>query len=165
MSTKHAGGGHSFLSKPGPRRIDPRFCEECGEVDHFGIVKNYAFLQAHREAELAAIAQELKAHSPNVDHKALKRKQQSLQDQHKTFSEKLRDVEERITWHREERERILEGKKPFWLDRQSMKERDKTKKFEALQQSGKLQRYLRRRGKKLAAKDRKEGRQAGLMSY
>jgi ribosomal RNA-processing protein 36 len=163
MSTKHVGGGQSFLTQAGPRRIDPRFREECGEIDHIGIVKNYALVQQHREAELAAINRTLESDAPDIDPQVLKRQKQSLEDQHKTFGEKLRDVEDRIRWHREEKERIREGKKPFWLDRRSMQERDRKRKFQELQASGKMERYLRRRGKKLAAKDRKQGSVAGVM--
>jgi ribosomal RNA-processing protein 36 len=163
MSTKQIGGGHSFLSQTEPRRLDPRFREECGEVDQVGFVKNYAFLQRHREIELKSIKRALKSDDPTQDRSALKREKQSLEDQHKTFGAKLRDVEDRMNWHREEKARVLEGKKPFWLDRRSMRERDRKRKFQDLQKSGKLQRYFQRRGKKLAAKDKKEGRIGGLI--
>jgi ribosomal RNA-processing protein 36 len=157
LPTNRAAGGHSFLQQFGPRRVDPRFRDECGEIDHIGIVKNYAFIQKHREVELAAINQELHSDSPTIDRDALKRQKQSLKDQYKTFGDKLRDVEDRIAWHREERARILEGKKPFWLDRRAMRNRDQQRKFQDLKDTGKLQSYYRRRGKKLAQKDKKNG--------
>ena len=81
----------------------------------------------------------------------------------KTFDGKLKDVEERLKWHREERQRIQDGKKPFWLGRKAMKEKQHQMKFKELKESGKLNKYLIKKGKKQAARDRKNGVTAGLM--
>jgi hypothetical protein len=44
-----------------------------------------------------------------------------------------------------------------------MKELERRQEFKELQDTGRLQSYMRRRGKKLAAKDKKRGNVAGLM--
>ena len=165
LSTHECGGAHSFLEHLGhkPKVSDPRFREECGDVDHVGLVKNYAFLQRHREVELAQIDKALSDPRTRGDRSELKKRQQSLQDQMKTFDGKLKDVEERLKWHREERQRIQDGKKPFWLGRKAMKEKQHQMKFKELKESGKLNKYLIKKGKKQAARDRKNGVTAGLM--
>jgi ribosomal RNA-processing protein 36 len=71
-------------------------------------------------------------------------------------------VEERLTWHREEKQRIMEGKKPFWLDRKAMKDMERQRKFKELKESGKLERYLNKKGRKLKSRDKKRGIIAGL---
>jgi ribosomal RNA-processing protein 36 len=163
MSTGKKGGGYSFLARvTGPKSSDPRFKEECGEVDHIGIVKNYAFLQKHREAEIANLNEAIQRAEDGNNSELLRRKQ-SVLDQHKTFESKMKDVEERVTWHREEKRRIMEGKKPFWLDRRAMKEMESQRKFKELKESGKLERYLNKKGRKMRARDKKRGITAGLM--
>jgi ribosomal RNA-processing protein 36 len=163
LSTSEVGGAYSFLSRlPRAKPQDPRFREECGEIDHVGLVKNYAFLQDYRQAEISSLNQQMRDADPAAREK-LKNQKRSLQDQCRTFDNKLKTVEESITWHREERQRVLDGKKPFWLDKRGMKEAKQRKKYEELAETGKLDRYLNRRGKKLAAKDKKEGRIAGFM--
>lgn len=165
MSTSQCGGAYSFLTRmsTGPKLGDPRFREECGDVDHIGIVKNYSFLQKNREMEIAQINKTLADSNAQVDREALKRKKQSLQDQYKTNDGKLKDIEERINWHREERQRILEGKKPFWLDKKAMREKKHAQKMKELEESGRMNKYLIKKGKKQAARDKKRGIIAGMM--
>lgn len=165
MSTHQKGGAYSFLARLGntPKVSDPRFREECGEVDQVGLVKNYSFLQKHREVELAQINKALSDPKAREDRESLKKRQQSLQDQMKTFDDKLKDVEERLKWHREERGRILEGKKPFWLGRREMREKQHQRKFKELKETGKLNKYLIKKGRKQAARDKKRGITAGLV--
>lgn len=162
MSTKKAGGSHSLLINPAiPKAFDPRFREECGEIDKIGLIKNYAFLQKNREAEIRALTNAIQNPKDPSDVAYLKKRKQSLMDQYKTNDAKIKDVEERIKWHQEERKRILEGKKPFWLDKKAMREREQQKKFNELKESGKLQKYLAKKRKKQFAKDKKYGLGAG----
>ncbi|KAH0792940.1 ribosomal RNA processing protein 36 [Histomonas meleagridis] len=162
MTTSKPGGAYSFLNTQNlPKYFDPRFSEQCGEMDKIGFVKNYSFLQQNREREIKEITNAMKNSDNSTDLAALKRQRQSLVDQQKTFDTKIKDVEERIRWHRDEKQRILEGKKPFWLDKKAMREMAEQKKFNQLKQSGKLQKYLAKKRKKQAAKDKKFGLGAG----
>lgn len=155
MSTNKPGGGYDFLSSTRiPKSFDPRFQDECGEIDHIQFVKNYSFLQDNRQSEIQQINKKLKKSSNPEEAQMLKRKKQSLEDQYKIFDAKQKDVEDRFQWHAEEKKRIMEGKKPFWLNKSSMKQRDEQRKFKELKESGKLNKYLVKRRKKLAHKDR-----------
>lgn len=155
MSTNKPGGGWDFLARSNlPKVFDPRFQDQCGEVDQIQFVKNYSFLQKNRETEIEQVKDQLrKTRNPEQIQK-LKKKKQSLEDQFKTFESKQKDVEERFQWHNEERKRILEGKKPYWLSKSSMKEKQEQKKFQELKDSGRLNKYLIKRRKKLARKER-----------
>ena len=162
MTTNRPGGAYSFLNAQHlPKYFDPRFSEQCGEIDKVGFIKNYSFLQKNREREIKEITKAMENPENSVDLSALKRQKQSLIDQHKTYESKIKDVEERIKWHREEKQRILEGKKPFWLDKKAMREMEEQRKFNQLKESGKLQKYLAKKRKKQAAKDKKFGLGAG----
>ena len=156
MSTsKPCGAVTDFLTNfHQPKAFDPRFQDECGEIDHIQFVKNYSFLQENRQSEIEQIKKKLSKSSNPEETQNLKRKKQSLEDQYKIFSAKQKDVEDRFQWHAEERKRIMEGKKPFWLNKSSMKQRDEQRKFKELKESGKLNKYLVKRRKKLAHKDR-----------
>ena len=154
MSTKKAGGGYDFLARANrPKSFDPRFSDECGKIDHIQFVKNYSFLQETRQKEIQQINKQLKKANPE-DREALKRKKQSLEDQSKIFNDKQKDVEERFNWFKEEKQKVLEGKRPFWLDKAAMKDKEERRKYQELKESGRLNRYLIKRRKKLAQKDK-----------
>lgn len=136
---------------------DPRFRAECGEIDKVGFVKNYAFLQKNREAEIAQLQQELEDDPNLASDPDFQKRLQSLRDQHKTMASKIDDVNASIQWHREERQRIAEGKRPYWMDKKDMKLMQQKKKFDELQSTGRLAAYMKKRNKKLLAKDKKAG--------
>lgn len=152
MSCKKPTGGVSFFQDDAPRTFDPRFNEDCGEIDKISYVRNYAFLQQNREADIQRLAKNKDVHDPNVQ-----KQLQSLKDQHKTFQEKISEANDSIQWHNEERERIKMGKKPFWITKKEMKEMQNQKKFAELKESGKLNKYLQKRRKKISSKDKKSG--------
>ncbi|OHS95496.1 ribosomal RNA processing protein 36 [Tritrichomonas foetus] len=158
MSTKQAGGGYDFLARSNrPKSFDPRFHDECGKIDQIQFVKNYSFVQENREKEIQQIMKMIKKPNNSEDIEMLKKKKQSLEDQSKIFKAKQKDVEERFNWHNEERQRVLEGKKPFWLSKTSMKEKEEQRKFQELKETGRLNKYLTKRRKKLAQKDKLQG--------
>ena len=149
MSCTKPCGGPDFISDTTPKSFDPRFSEECGEIDRIGFIKNYAFLQVNREAEIKNLQKHF--------HPSQKKKLQSLQDKYKTMADQIKDVEERIQWQREERERVMEGKRPYFVSKAEMVKKMKERKFKELKEAGKLQKYQKKRSKKLLAKDKKAG--------
>ena len=73
------------------------------------------------------------------------------------MADQIKDVEERIQWQREERERVMEGKRPYFVSKAEMVKKMKERKFKELKEAGKLQKYQKKRSKKLLAKDKKAG--------
>ncbi|EAX83239.1 hypothetical protein TVAG_330960 [Trichomonas vaginalis G3] len=157
LSTSKPCGRKLLDSEESHKITDPRFREECGEIDKVGFVKNYAFLQKNREQEISQMQKELEDDPTLADDPEFKKRLQSLKDQHKTMASKIDDVNASIQWHREERQRIAEGKRPFWMGKQDMKLMQQKKKFDELQSTGRLNAYLKKRNKKLLAKDKKSG--------
>jgi len=130
--------------------------ETAGEIDHIGFVKNYAFLQKNRQNELKMMEKAIGEIEDHGEKEIMKKQIQSMRDQYKTNEMKINDVKDRLQWHKEEKERIAMGKKPYWIGKKEMKELQHQKKFEELKESGKLDNYLKKRRKKLISKDRKE---------
>lgn len=148
MSSSRPGGAPSFLRVQEPKIMDPRFQ---GEYDPIEFERNYAFLQRNRKHEIDQIA----AEDGDEFSEERKRRLQSLRDQYKTHEQKLKTIQESMEWHREEKARIAEGKRPFWLNKKAMEDMKQRKQFEELKQNGGLQKYLQKRRKKQAEKDKR----------
>jgi len=59
------------------------------------------------------------------------------------------------TRNREERALVAKGKNPYYLKKREVKHMEMEHKFEKLEESGKLDKYLAKRRKKKASKDRR----------
>ena len=157
LSTHKPCGRHLYDIDESHKITDPRFNEECGEIDKVGFIKNYAFLQENRESEIKALEKQMKDDPSLRTNPDFQRQLQSLRDQHKTMAAKISDVNDSIQWHREERARIAEGKKPYWLGKSGMDMIKKKKKFDELSKTGRLDSYINKRKKKMLSKDKKSG--------
>ena len=157
LSTNKPCGRHLYDFDESKQITDPRFREECGEIDKVGFIKNYAFLQENRQAEIKMIQKQMRDNPELADDPEYKKRLQSLRDQIKTNAQKISDVNDSIQWHREERQRIAEGKRPYWQGKSDMKLMRQKKKFEELSKSGKLDSYINKRKKKMLSKDKKAG--------
>ena len=155
LSTKKPCGRHLYEFNEKTKSIDPRF-QNNGDYDKIEFIKNYSFLQNNRKFEIKNMEKDLGDLNNKNSKEELKKKLQSLRDQYKTNEIKINDTLERLKWHKEEKERISQGKKPFWVNKKEMKEITYKKKFEDLKNSGKLNNYLKKRRKKLISKDKKE---------
>jgi ribosomal RNA-processing protein 36 len=130
-------------------------------VDHFGIVKNFAFIQDARREELKDLGRMIKD-AETGEAEGLKRRRKSLQDQVRTFDTQLKDVTASLAWHEAERRRVAEGKKPFWLDRGSLRRKQREEREAELAATGRLAKYARRKGRKQRLIDRRRGAVAGV---
>ena len=157
LSTQKPCGRHLYDIDESKQITDPRFREECGEIDKVGFIKNYAFLQENRQAEIKAIQKQMKDNPELADNPEYKRKLQSLRDQMKTNAQKISDVNDSLQWHKEERARIAEGKKPYWQGKSDLKLLKQKKKYDELTKTGRLESYINKRRKKMLAKDKKAG--------
>lgn len=134
---------------------DPRFDEFCGDLNETFFESEYSFLNEQRETEINAIRKELRK-CKNIE----KRKElQSLLSQYQQeLTEKQRQSRLRKklgALKAEERSKISEGKKPYFLKKSKVKEIALHEKFDQLKKSGKLQKYMEKKRKSNAAKDRR----------
>ena len=143
------------------RKRDPRFDNLSGKLNRGHWETAYTFIDDYKQSEL----EEMKRAAKNQknDEEGVAKRQQIEQD----LSKEQNRVSERRQWkqersivqehRRKERKAIAEGKKttPYHLSRQGLKKAKLEKQFVDLKKKGKLDKYMEKRRKKNAMKDRR----------
>ena len=137
--------------------IDPRFNPKCGEIDRIQLAKDYSFLQQRRKNEIKHYETELKDNPDLYNDKNFMKRLQSINDQYKTNQEKIDEANRSIQWHMEQRKAIKEGAKIKYKSKKEVQMEKQKLRFEQLKKEGRLEKAMRKRQKKLLAKDKKEG--------
>ena len=134
------------------RNFDPRFEDHCGELLEDHIERNYEFLTGLRESRRQRLLRDLKKGTDANDaEKELQRMEQ--EDRRREAAHRRRDVLKQV--RSEEKEAVKQGKKPFFLKEKDIRNLELKAKFEDLRKNGTVQKYIEKRRKKLAGKDRK----------
>jgi ribosomal RNA-processing protein 36 len=134
---------------------DPRFTEGSGKLDHDKFHQNYAFLDEYQEDEVNALGRALKK-TKNVDKREelkaelLKRKQE-LTERRRSLKVKARLQAAK----QEEREKVKNGKTPFFLKRSAKKQIALEERYDELKKEGKLSSFLQKKRKRNASKEHK----------
>lgn len=137
--------------------IDPRFNPNCGDVDKIQVAKDYSFLQQRRKNEIKHYEKELKANPDLYNDTNFMKRFQSINDQYKTNQEKIDEANRSIQWHKEQRQAIKDGAKIKYKSRKEVFMEKQKLRFDQLKKEGRLEKAMRRRQKKLLAKDKKNG--------
>ena len=116
--------------------------------------RNYAFLDSYRDAEIAELKAGLKKEKDVAKRETLKKALTSMESRRKT--QQLKDQRQEVVrlHRREERAKVAEGKKPFFLKKGEIKERALKERFRGMK-SKQVDKVIERRRKKLTAKERK----------
>lgn len=135
---------------------DPRFDELSGTFNQEKFEKVYSFLDEVKANEKKQLQKELKKtkqpeRKQQLD-SLLKRMEQ--QEAAKKSLDIKRDAERKRK--KAELELVKQGKRPFYLKKSVKKKLELAEKFQKLKSSGKLEQYLKKRGKKNAIKERKK---------
>lgn len=142
---------------PVPKRPvrDPRFESLSGPLNEDKLRKNFAFLDAYRESEMAELEAGIRKANDPAAREILKRALTSMQSKKK--SQDLKDQRQDVLrrHRKEERERVEAGKKPFYLKRGEVKERALVERFKGMK-GKQVEKAIERRRKKQTAKERKE---------
>ena len=133
---------------------DPRFESFTGNLETEKTKKDYAFLDGYRDTEMSELRAAIPAER-DVDRKEkLKRALLSMESRKKTRQDQDQR-EEVMRVHREtERERVRQGKKPFYLKRAETKKLALVQRFEDMK-GKEVEKALQRRRKRKAAKERR----------
>ncbi|XP_069116256.1 ribosomal RNA processing protein 36 homolog [Argopecten irradians] len=135
---------------------DPRFDDLSGEFREDLFNKSYSFLKDIRVRERERVQKQLKR-MKNTEkkqdlHYLLNRmKQQEMATDQK---QKRQDLEKK--WKTKEKERVKEGKNPFYLKKGDLKKLELAEKYRELKKSGKVDNYLSKKRKKTASKEKKK---------
>ena len=140
-----------------PKRTfrDPRFDALQQQSAHPGnSAKAYGFLRDYQKDEIAELKSAIKLARNEDDKETLKRKVISMQNKIKSDEAKEREQEVLKQHRKEERERVEQGKKPFYLKQKDVKERAMVEKFKGMKSKDREKLMNKRRRKE----DQKEKR-------
>ncbi|KAF0714234.1 Aste57867_3949 [Aphanomyces stellatus] len=132
---------------------DPRFDNASGKLNDDLFKKSYAFLDEYKKDELEEVKKQLKhakskTRRSDLQQELSSRKQELAENKR---AERIRDAT--LKRKREEREAVEKGKGAFYLKRKDKKQLELKAKFDELQESGRLSKFMAKRRKKNANKD------------
>ncbi|KAK4550630.1 hypothetical protein LTR36_000209 [Oleoguttula mirabilis] len=140
-----------------PKRVvrDPRFdALQHGSAHPGNSEKAYSFLLDYQRAEIAELRAAIKR-SRNEDEKALlRRKMNSMENRLKAKAAKDREQEVVRNHRKEEKERVQQGKTPFYLKQKDVKERALVEKFKGMK-GKEREKLVEKRRKKEGQKEKK----------
>lgn len=137
-------------------RRDPRFDGVTGTFDEKAWKKNYKFVGDIKSSEKAKLKEQLKKEADPGEKTKLRLLLQRMQNQEK--ADKLKEKKEaEVQVEREENiVRLKEGKKPIYKTKSFKKKEELAEKFIELKESGRLDKYMQKKRKKMAGKSKKQ---------
>ena len=134
---------------------DPRFEPISGSVDEQKTKKNYTFLDTYRDSEISELKSAISKTKDSEGKEKLKRALLSMESRKKAQEMKEQQQEVLRKHRKEEKEKIVQGKKPFYLKKADQKKLALVEKFEGMK-GRQVEKVIERRRKKKSAKERKE---------
>lgn len=116
-----ASHSHTFVSYLPPpstkqKHIDPRFLEHAGEFNAMHFSKNYgSFLKEEKEKEIEQLKNKIKRKRDGAEKEEIKKEIQKRVNTIRLEERQHKEREALQTWKREERAKVKDGKKPFFL--------------------------------------------------
>ena len=137
-------------------RRDPRFDGVSGTYDEKAWKKNYKFVGEIKASEKVQLKTQLHKETDPAEKKKLKLLLQRVQNREK--SEQLKEKKEaEAQMEREENiARLKQGKKPVYKTKSFRKKEELAEKFVELKESGRLDKYMQKKRKKMAGKSKKQ---------
>ncbi|CAI5723953.1 hypothetical protein KXD40_001084 [Peronospora effusa] len=154
LSSKRAVGRFRQVVEVKKKRLlDPRFEAQSGRLNEDLFNKSYAFLDEYKQRELQQLKQQLKK-TKSVAKKDELKHEIALRQQEMTEKQKRDKIQSALTKRkREEREAVASGKGAFYLKRKDKKKVELQAKFQDLQETGRLSKFMAKKRKKNASKD------------
>lgn len=149
---------HSKSSSSVKKKVsrDPRFDDLSGDYNEHYFKTNYSFVFDIKSREKEKIQKKLKKEK-NPEKKSELVKLYNRMDQQEE-AEKQKDKRKTIEkeWKKKEQSQVLEGKKPYFLKKTDLRKLELAEKYKDLKKSGKLDKYLSKKRKKTAQKEKKK---------
>ena len=146
---------------------DPRFEPSYGAVDETRTKKVYSFLDTYRDSEMLELKSAIRKSRDHESKEKLKRALLTMESRKKAQKMKEQQQEVLRKHRKEEKAKIVQGKRPFYLKKADQKRMTLVEIFEGM--NGKqVDKLIERRRKRKAAKERKEmpdTRRGQLSSY
>lgn len=141
-----AGQGRSV------RRFDPRFEEHCGDLREEHVERNYEFVRAFRESERKQLKHAVTKNPADL-HASVQLENMQQDDLRRKSILRRREILQNL--RSEEKEAVKKGKKPFFWKEKDLRGLEVKAKYEELKKKGGVKKYIEKRRKRLASKDRK----------
>jgi ribosomal RNA-processing protein 36 len=116
--------------------------------------KAYSFLRDYQKDEIAELKTAIKQARNEDDKETLKRKMVSMQNRIKAQEAKEREQEILRQHRREEKEKVEQGKKPFYLKSKDVKERAIVEKFKGMKSKDR-EKLMEKRRRKESQKEKR----------
>ena len=134
---------------------DPRFDPLCGEFDDKSFKEDYRFVSDIKSGELKTLKKQLLEEEDPETRKKIKYLVQRFENQIRAERQKKEKEEVKQKEAKERKEMIKAGKKPYFVGKREQRENELVARYEKLKQSGGVDKYIKKKSKKNAAKDRK----------
>ncbi|BFZ06992.1 hypothetical protein BsWGS_10031 [Bradybaena similaris] len=135
---------------------DPRFDDLSGEFNERIFKKTYNFLTEVKKKEKLKLEKIIKKTTDKQRKSELKQLHNRMEQQELAAQRKEKQQELEKEWKQKEREQVLAGKKPFFLKKAQKRALLEAEYQKELTESGKMQKYLTRKNKKIAAKEKRK---------
>ncbi len=133
---------------------DPRFEPLSGAIDEQRTQKNYSFLDTYRESEILELKLAIRKGKDSESKEKLKRALLSMESRKKAQKVKEQQQEVLRKHRKDEKGKIEQGKRPFYLKKADQKKMALIERFESMKDK-QADKVIERRRKKKAARERK----------
>jgi ribosomal RNA-processing protein 36 len=142
---------HETSKKPKAR--DPRFDEMAGEFSESKFRQSYRFIEDLRKKEVMDLKERIKETKDWDEKKGLQRELAGLMARVTVEEKKAAAAKVHSELRKKEIEAVRQGKKPFYIKKTDEHKMVKMQQLEKLQDEGRLDKYLAKKRKKVAAKE------------
>ena len=135
---------------------DPRFSSKAGNFNQSVFTQSYGFIHDLQDSELAQLEKEkVKLKNSNLL-EPVNKLIQSIKSKKEARINASKSMQVKRSWKKDEMERVSQGKKPFYLKKNKLKEMELIQKYKSLKDSGEktLEKYLEKKKKRKASKEK-----------
>eukprot|EP00177_Eucheuma_denticulatum_P004700 GFKZ01008530.1.p1 GENE.GFKZ01008530.1~~GFKZ01008530.1.p1 ORF type:complete len:235 (-),score=53.05 GFKZ01008530.1:1993-2697(-) len=144
--------GESRNERSVKRGFDPRFEEHCGELREEHVERNYAFVVGLRERRKKMLEDRVRKKQGDEE---VERELRAMDEEEHRRKGILRRRKILADLRQEEKEAVKRGKKPYFLKEKDIRKLEMKEKFKELKEVGGVKKYIEKRRRRLAGKDRK----------
>ncbi|XP_071079437.1 ribosomal RNA processing protein 36 homolog [Haliotis cracherodii] len=135
---------------------DPRFDDMSGNYNEAIFKSSYAFLDDVKKREKEKLAKQLKKTKNDQKKKELQYLINRMDQQASADKQKQTRKELEKDWKKKELGRVVEGKNPYFLKKGDLRKLELAERFKELKKTGKLDKYMGKKRKKNASKEKKK---------
>merc|ERR1712137_358490 len=138
-----------------PKSVDPRFDERFGAMKA-SFAKSYDFIDDIKQEELKKLQKDAKSSQLTEEARDnVLRAKSILEDQLRSKKNRMQFEQLRGEKRRQEAALVAKGRKPFFAKKSDLKQELKERKFEELKKKGQLEKWMAKKSKRKASKQRK----------